>query len=165
MPSQAALAYPADSPNSLRFGQGPFHDAPTPAAVRRQLADGVVEIVDTPDGERMQFTVARAPAEFDAIVEIDRGNGRGETLALAALPDNRSRFRSATAPQGPHEFDARLRLRAAGQSEALPFHVSEPVGHHVATSIARNGTEGQQACRYHAVPLDFNAGRPRLDTR
>ncbi len=80
-----------------------------------------MEIVDTPDGERMQFTASRAPPDLEAIVEIERGNDRVETLRLAALPGDRSRFRSSVAPQEPHEFDARLRLYAPERSEVLRF--------------------------------------------
>ncbi len=111
-------------------GDAGHHHPPNPVSVRGQLAEGKVEIIDTPDGERMQFTASRAPKELAARVEIDRGNGHTETLALTAPVDDPLRFRSSTAPQEPHEFDARLRLHAAGRSEVLPFRMFEPEGHH-----------------------------------
>ncbi len=120
----------APSPGAHAVGH---HHAPTPIAVRGQLADGVLEIVDTPHGECMQFTASRAVVDLEARVEIQRERGRIEMLALVALPGDRSRFMSATAPQEPHEFDARLNLSAADRSEALPFRLVEPA-HHQASS-------------------------------
>ena len=80
-----------------------------------------MEIVETADGERMQFTASGAPANLEAIIEIERGNGSVETLPLVALPGDRSRFRSSVVPQELHEFDARLRLHAPSAPKSYAF--------------------------------------------
>jgi hypothetical protein len=108
------------------------HHAPAPVAVHGQLADGVVEIVDMPDGERMQFTASRATADLQATVAIQREKSRMETLVLAPLAGNPLRFVSDTAPEEPHEFDARLHLRAGDRTEVLPFRLLEPEEHSAA---------------------------------
>ena len=110
--------------------------APAPVAVHGQLAHGVVEIVDTPGGERMQFAVTQAAAGLAARITIQRDGGRIETLSLDALDGSPLRFMSATAPEEPHEFDAELHLQADKRSEALPLRFTEPHGHTAAHSNA-----------------------------
>src|SRR6266511_2804650 len=110
----AGMGESAPIPADYRAHATGHHHAPTPVAVRGQLAEGAMEIVDTPDGERMQFSASRAAADLEAAVEIERGNDRVELLPLAALPGDRSRFRSSVAPQEPHEFAARLRAPETG---------------------------------------------------
>lgn len=74
---------------------------------------------------------------FAQTAQKERDHVRVETLAPVVLPDDRSRFRSAVAPQEPHKFDARLRLQVADRSEVLPFRMIEPEEPHV--PIARAG--------------------------
>jgi len=104
------------------------HHAPDPFIVTCDLADGVLEIVDTPQGERMRLTVDRHAEGLTAMVVIDRPTGP-ETLFL--MPDARDhhRLQSMDAPSEPHEFDARLILQANGRSLDLPFRMTEPEGH------------------------------------
>lgn len=104
------------------------HHAPDPFRVHCDLAEGVLEIVDTPEGERMRLTVARHAEGLTAVVIINRPTGP-ETLFLLATPDDHHRLQSTEAPAEPHEFDARLVLTAQGQTIELPFHMSEPEGH------------------------------------
>jgi len=105
------------------------HHAPAPVAVHGQLAEGVVEIIDTPDGERVQFTASQAVAELQATMAIQRERGRIETLPLESLGGRPLRFISAAAPEEPHEFDAQLHLRLGERSEVLPLRFTEPHGH------------------------------------
>ncbi len=130
----AGMGESAPIPADYRAHATGHHHAPTPVAVRGQLAEGAMEIVDTPDGERMQFSASRAAADLETVVEIERGNDRVELLPLAALPGDRSRFRSSVAPQEPHEFAARLRLHVRERSEVLRFRMVEPEHHHSASS-------------------------------
>jgi hypothetical protein len=92
------------------------------------LADGVLEIVDTPEGERMRLTIARHAEGLSAMVIIDRPDGP-ETLFLLPAPDDHHCLQSTGAPAEPHEFDARLVLQAGGTSVDLPFRMTEPAGH------------------------------------
>ena len=141
MPALAAARIRVRSYDAAAVGSGaaviiePIGDdaghrhAPAPVAVRGQLADGVVEIVDTPSGARWQCTVSQAATGLDASITIQRERGRIETLSLDALAGNPLRFMSATAPEEPHEFDAQLHLRAGERSEVLPLRFTEPHGH------------------------------------
>ena len=103
------------------------HHAPNPVPVRGELTDGVMDIIDTPQGERLRFTSSRPVPGLSAIATIRRGT-QDEVLALTALADGTA-FLSDTAPQEPHEFDAVLTLALAGRSEVVRFRMSEPEGH------------------------------------
>ena len=107
---------------------GTHHHAPEPFNFAGRLASGTVAIVSTGDGERLQFT-SRTPAPgLEAVVSIHRPGG-DERLTLAPLAGSATQFLSAAAPAEPHEFDAELTISANGQTESLPFHMSEPEGH------------------------------------
>ena len=125
----AATETGAEAPIGHGAYDAGHHHAPPPVAIHGTLAQGIVEIVDTPDGERMQFTASRAPADLQATVAILRQNSRVETLVLAPLTGNPARFVGAVAPDEPHEFDAQLHLQAGGHSEVLPFRLIEPEAH------------------------------------
>ena len=105
------------------------HHAPEPFCFTSPLADGAVEIIDTPQGERMRMTARRQLDGLSARVIIDRGAALTETLELAPAATNRTEFTSAVAPAEPHEFHARLHLAAADRSDVLQFRMVEPVGH------------------------------------
>ena len=104
------------------------HHAPNPVAVRGELAEGVVEIIDTPQGERLRFTSSRPIPGLGVVATIQRHRPQGEVLELIEQQGG-TQFLSTSAPEEPHEFDAMLRLQLSGQSEALPFHMAEPEGH------------------------------------
>lgn len=115
-------------PASEPAGGSGHHHAPAPFRFSGELAQGVLEIVDTPEGERMRVTFTRASREIVAEVVIDRPGGEYETLHL--VQTNRSRvFESTVAPKEPHEFQAVLELAEGGRAEALPFAMTEPAGH------------------------------------
>ena len=104
---------------------GHHHHAPSPVRVKGELVDGVLEIVDTPDGERVRLTAASLPANAEVLVVIHRGTGE-ERLPLHPLDRERGVFLSTDAPAEPHEFSARLVLRVGAREETLPFDMMEP---------------------------------------
>jgi cation diffusion facilitator family transporter len=104
------------------------HAAPEPVAVHGQLASGMIEIIDTPAGERMRFTASEVLPNMDAEIVIQR-EGEPEVLLLAQI-SNTAQFQSVSVPGEPHEFMAELRLRNGDRSEVLPFRMHEPHGHH-----------------------------------
>ena len=108
---------------------GGHHHAPEPFKVTSALADGLLEIIDTPNGERMRLTVDRHVEGLRATVIIDRGSGKIETLNLAPVVGDHHAFMSGSAPSEPHEFDAQLRLQTGDQKDVLPFRMVEPPGH------------------------------------
>lgn len=105
------------------------HHAPDPVFVSGEMAEGVIEIIDTPRGERLIFTAVRLAAGTEALVEIDRPGGRTEILPLMMLENDPCRLLSTEAPEEPHEFGARLLLRSGARTESLPFRIIEPVHH------------------------------------
>lgn len=106
------------------------HHAPAPFIVKSALASGVLEIIDTVEGERMRLTVSSHAHDLQAVVEIQRPGAVVETLTLLASPNDHHALQSAEAPAEPHEFDAVLKLAAADSTDILPFRMEEPAGHH-----------------------------------
>jgi cation diffusion facilitator family transporter len=99
------------------------HPAPEPFRFKSELAEGVVEIVNTPKGERMRMTVTRRVPGLHALITIERPD-KTETLSLMRTSDHI--FESAEAPAEPHEFTAQLRLTTGGQPKVIPFRMEEP---------------------------------------
>ncbi|RWQ87120.1 MAG: cation transporter [Mesorhizobium sp.] len=108
---------------------GHAHHAPEPFKVASDLASGLLEIVDTPAGERMRLTIDSHADDLGATVIIDRPQGP-ETLPLGLVAGDHHRLESSVAPAEPHEFEARLILTANGRERILPFKMVEPEGHH-----------------------------------
>lgn len=104
------------------------HHAPAPFRVVSNLADGLLEIADTPAGERMILRVARHAEGLRAKVAIQR-DARIEEIDLTPSPANHHRLESQQAPAEPHEFTAKLFLSAGDAREELPFGMTEPAGH------------------------------------
>ncbi|MHB1761061.1 MAG: cation diffusion facilitator family transporter [Acidithiobacillus ferrivorans] len=113
----------ADSPTNSYFGG--HHHAPEPFKVVCSLAEGSLEIVDTPQGERMQLTLSRRAEGLQATVSIKRPGIVQETLPLSLMTGN-AIYQSAVAPEEPHEFEAELQLLAGEQRETLCFQMKEP---------------------------------------
>jgi len=120
---------PAAAETESAGHEGGHHHSPEPFQVASALADGLLEIIDTPNGERMRFTAGRHAEGLEATVTIERDGGHVETLALTPVPGNRHVFISAAAPAEPHEFDAQLRLKAGDRKDVLTFKMVEPEGH------------------------------------
>ncbi|MBY0611216.1 MAG: cation diffusion facilitator family transporter [Beijerinckiaceae bacterium] len=104
------------------------HHAPAPFNFEGRLAKGVLDIVDTPQGERMRLTLSRQALHLTARVIINRPDSP-EVIGLSPS-DNPATHMSTIAPAEPHEFDAMLELTAGNQHETLPFRMLEPEGHH-----------------------------------
>ncbi|WP_349017698.1 cation diffusion facilitator family transporter [Rhizobium sp. 32-5/1] len=105
------------------------HHAPDPFRVNGKLAQGLLEIVDTADGERFRLRVSRHAEGLSAAVAIKRDAGL-EQHALFPVAGDHHLLQSVEAPAEPHEFDAELVLSNASDSERLAFKMLEPAGHH-----------------------------------
>lgn len=106
------------------------HHAPDPIPVQGELARGVLEIIDTADGERMRFLASSLAAGAEVTVMIARPE-TSETLRLLSPADGDPHvLLSTNAPAEPHEFEACLVVYAGGREESLPFRMVEPI-HHV----------------------------------
>ena len=106
------------------------HHAPESFKVASPLAAGLLEIVDTPKGERMRLTLDHPVGGLTATVTIDRAGGKVEVFPLVAVADNPRAYESAVAPEEPHEFSAQLRLKAGDRIHVSHFKMAEPAGHH-----------------------------------
>ncbi|MHB8886321.1 MAG: cation diffusion facilitator family transporter [Methylovirgula sp.] len=125
--SAAYAVLPSSHPPQNRVGG--HHHAPAPLAVSGELSEGVLEIIETPEGERLRLTAVRLPTGAKVVAMIDRPGGRVETLALAPQAGKTRALMSTIAPAEPHEFDGRLQIRAGDREEILPFRMIEPVDH------------------------------------
>lgn len=115
---------------AANHGDQGHHHAPDPFTVNSSLATGLLEIIDTPDGERMRLSIASHDRDLQAVVNIQRPGGVIETLPLLPSPIDHHAMQSAEAPAEPHEFDAELVLKAGDKVEVLPFRMDEPEEHH-----------------------------------
>ena len=104
------------------------HHAPEPFKVSSTLAKGLLEIANTPQGERMRLSIEHPNADLHARVTIDRFGGKVETINLLPVHGNAGVYLSALAPEEPHEFSAQLRLLAGSKEDILPFKMTEPYG-------------------------------------
>ena len=102
---------------------------PEPFKFANELAAGVLEIVETPAGERMRLTVEQHAQGLAATVVIERP-GDPETMHLAPISSDHHRFESIVSPSEPHEFQAKLFLEAGKKKLVVPFSMSETEGHH-----------------------------------
>ena len=114
---------------TTQAGHGSHHHAPAPFVFKSKFAEGVLEIIETPAGERMQLKTMRAAVGLIAEVSIQREAGSTERLSLRPLADDPSRLVSEVAPRAPHQFKAAPVLRAGEEEESLPFTMTEPDSH------------------------------------
>ncbi|WP_027165713.1 cation diffusion facilitator family transporter [Mesorhizobium sp. WSM3224] len=125
---------PALDVATVRFAEpeteGGHHHVPDPFLVSGKLASGLLEIVDTPQGERMRLRLSRHAEGLRANVAIERAGGAVESLPLSPVGGDHHYLQSLVAPAEPHEFSARLQLAAGPDSEDLRFTMAEPEGHH-----------------------------------
>lgn len=104
------------------------HHAPAPFTVSSRLATGLLEIIDTPEGERMRLSISKHAHGLEAAVEIARESGVERLPLLPSSIDHHALI-STVAPAEPHEFDAVLKLMAGIDVDDLPFRMEEPEGH------------------------------------
>jgi len=106
------------------------HQAPDPFQVNGRLAQGLLEIVDTDEGERFRLRVSRHAEGLSASVAIHRGAGSIEEHALVPVDGNHHLLQSQAAPAEPHEFEAELVLSDSAGNERLRFKMTEPEDHY-----------------------------------
>ena len=87
------------------------HHAPEPVLVTGKLVRGVMEIVDTAEGERFRFTASYLAPGADLTAVIDRPGRAFETLKLMANPTTPLSLISISAPGEPHERTQDCRSR------------------------------------------------------
>jgi cation diffusion facilitator family transporter len=108
---------------------GRHHHAPDPFKVVSPIANGLLAIVDTANGERMRLSLDRQVDGLQATVLIKRIGDTIETLAMLPTAPLSQKYESADAPAEPHEFAAELRMHVGDQNVVLPFTMTEPARH------------------------------------
>ena len=125
------------------------HHAPNPVTVQSSVLKGVIEIIDTPLGERMRYTSNVALEISELTVQIHRNNSF-ETLHLEKSPENSLVFLSAEVPGEPHEFKATLKL---GGRDSFAFEMFEPEEHGSHDEDSHAHLDDEAHARAHASTL------------
>ena len=108
----------------IKRGNGHHHHA-EPVLVKGTVLNGVLEIVETPLGERFKFKSNDSLRALALTVVIERTAGE-EILNLAQSPIDPLVYLSSAAPDEPHEFKASLVLPG---SDKFSFEIHEPDDH------------------------------------
>lgn len=103
------------------------HGAPEPIHISNELISGKLEIINTPNGERMRFLCDKSDANLNLRVIINRPDDL-EILKLNKFSQNE--FLSDVAPNEPHEFSAEFEISVDSKREVVPFEMHEPHNHH-----------------------------------
>jgi nickel/cobalt exporter len=98
-----------------------------PVIIRTDFTEGLLQVVQTADGERMKFISYKKMAHLYMRVNIHRAGGI-EVLDLKRI-EGSNEFISQFAPEEPHEFAAELEIVAKDSREVIPFEMHEPHDH------------------------------------
>jgi len=109
-------------------GHARHNHAPGSVSVKGASLRGILQIVDTPNGERLRLTARMLSDHAEVFVTINRAAG-DERLSLCPRGGERGVFLSTNAPEEPHEFTALLVVRLGEDEEAVPFRMREPADH------------------------------------
>jgi ABC-type nickel/cobalt efflux system permease component RcnA len=109
-----------------RHSEPEHHHVADPVLVDGSQLKGLLQIVETPLGEKMRFVSSQVLDATELLVEIARGTDF-EILHLERSPDDPKIYLSAETPEEPHEFEATLKF---AHSEVFKFQMKEPLGHH-----------------------------------
>lgn len=103
------------------------HGAPDPVMVTTRSANGILEMINTDDGEKIRFTSESDVADLDVRILITRPT---EIEVLEFRRESPRSFVSVQIPQEPHEFSAEAEFMRAGEREIFPFAMHEPHDHY-----------------------------------
>jgi hypothetical protein len=130
------------------------HGAPEPILVENILTSGILEIIQTADGERMRYLSKAANATLQLQVMINRP-GINEILPLVQNPKNLLEYKSVEAPNEPHEFSAEFEIKSEGKREIVLFSMKEPEGH----DHDHSGMDDDAHAKAHAATIPDYAKR------
>ncbi len=100
------------------------HGAPDPVHIKNSLTTGSLEIVQTPNGERMKYSAETSSDQLKFRVVITRSESL-EVLELERI-SNSNEFLSRHAPNEPHEFSAEFEISSGETREVIAFEMREP---------------------------------------
>lgn len=134
------------------------HHEADPIKIDSPYVSGVLEIAQTPEGERMRLRADRHTSGAKFRVVINRADGL-EVLPLK-LSANGSEFLSPTAPSEPHEFSAELEISVGEKRELIPFAMHEHHDHEHDHSLMSD----DEHARAHAAAIPEYAKRGERPT-
>ncbi len=112
----------------MRKGALHHHHVSEAIRINSDLTTGVLEIVQTDEGERMRYSCSQAANDLKIRVIINRPNGL-EVLELVKQAESKQ-FQSTVAPNEPHEFSAELEIISNDHKEIKTFEMHEDHDHH-----------------------------------
>ena len=93
------------------------------------MTNGLLEIIDTSEGERMKFTSEKSQEKLSLRVIINRSESL-EVLVLKQSYPGSKEYLSEVAPNEPHEFSAEFEMTIDNQKNVMSFEMHEPHDHH-----------------------------------
>ena len=105
------------------------HHAPEPIHITNKIVNNLLEIINTPNGERMKFIAQESQENLIFRVIINRPDVP-EILVLNQTFPGSKEYRSEFAPNEPHEFSAEFEMNFDNTRDIVPFEMHEPHGHH-----------------------------------
>lgn len=106
-----------------------YHHAPEPIRISNVMASGLLEIVNTANGERMKFTSEKSQENLSLRVIINRPENL-EVLVLKQTSLGSCEYLSEVEPNEPHEFSAEFEMSNRTTKEIISFEMHEPHDHH-----------------------------------
>jgi nickel/cobalt exporter len=103
------------------------HHAPDPIHIKSKDTQGVLEIIDTPNGERMRYLADHILPGLKIRVVINRSE-QLEVLELNKTA-NVNEWMCNVAPNEPHEFSAEFEISRGESREVILFEMHEPHSH------------------------------------
>ena len=94
---------------------------PSVVRVRGELAEGIFEIIASPDGATFALHSQPVACWRKVVAMINRPGGCVENLTLVPQAGTKAILVSSLAPAEPHKFDARLQVRVGSRGDfAVP---------------------------------------------
>ena len=107
----------------MRQGHQHHHEAPNPIHIKANHTQGILEITQTPEGERMRYFAETLSVGAKLRVLINRPDGL-EVLDLYGTPQAQE-YMSSVAPNEPHEFSAEFETTFGESREVVLFEMHE----------------------------------------
>lgn len=128
------------------------HGEPEPVSIKGRLCQGLLEIIQTPDGERMRLRTSQSTPSLVVRAIINR-LGDFEVLELNRDQNSPNDFVSDVAPDEPHEFSAEVEISNGIHHDLIPFEMHEPLNHAKNHEHDHSLMSDDEHARAHAVTI------------
>ena len=134
------------------------HHAPEPIRISNVMTNGLLQIIDTSEGERMKFTAEKSQENLSLRVIINRSESL-EVLVLKQTYPGSKEYLSEAAPNEPHEFSAEFEMGLDNRKNVMTFEMHEPQDHHDHDSMSDD-----EHAKAHAATMPEYAKRGERPT-